>query len=310
VDAGRVELRRERRGPEGERIKANRLLTLAIAGAVLTLLLYGVFVRTHLGQRIDDAALEGRASLTAEQIHDADELLATVDLASIVILGGAVVLIPLLRGRFLLALAAVAVLAGANLTTQVLKEVLPRPILLPEPEEIILQNSLPSGHTTVAASIAVAALLVVPRRFRGPVAVVGVLYAAAVGVATLAAGWHRPSDAVAAYAVVVSWAAAAAWILVLERGPGKRQGAATPLASPLLVVAGGGLCALTFLGLAGALAARRLGRLDAVNLGRAYATASVAIVGAALLLVGLLLVALRQVTLDARPSAPVGSPTP
>jgi len=271
---------------------------------VLTFLLYGVFVRTYLGQRVDDAALEGRSSLTAEQIHDADELLATVSLASIAILGAAVVLVPLLRGRFLLALGAIAVLAGANVTTQVLKEVLPRPVLLPEQEEIILQNSLPSGHTTVAASIAVAALLIAPRRFRGPVAVVGVVYAAAVGVATLAAGWHRPSDAVAAYAVVVAWGAAAAWVLVLEHGPGHRQGAATPVASPLLVVAGGGLCALTFLGLAAALAARRLGRLDAVNLGRAYTTASVAIVGAALLLFGLLLVALRQVTLDARPSAP------
>ena len=64
--------------------------------------------------------------------------------------------------------AAIVVVAGANLTTQVLKAVLEHArckafehgIQLPWP------NSFPSGHTTAAASIAVALLLVAPARHR------------------------------------------------------------------------------------------------------------------------------------------------
>lgn len=66
-------------------------------------------------------------------------------------------------------------------------------------------NSLPSGHTTVAASVAAAALIVAPRSARPVVALIGGLYAATMGVATMSLGWHRPSDAVAAFAVVAAW---------------------------------------------------------------------------------------------------------
>jgi hypothetical protein len=70
-------------------------------------------------------------------------------------------------------------------------------------------------------------------------------------------------------------------------------------ATPVLVLVGVSLSAIAFLGLVGALAARRLGRLDAVDLGDAYAGAAIAITGSALLLVGLLLAAVRPVELDA-----------
>ncbi|HEX6311941.1 MAG TPA: hypothetical protein VF152_09965, partial [Acidimicrobiia bacterium] len=50
----------------------------------------------------------------------------------------------------------------------------------------------------------------------------------------------------------------------------------------------------------GALAARRLGRLDAIDLGEAYAAAVVAIAGSALLLSGTLLAVLRPVSLAER----------
>lgn len=282
------------------REESDRLLALAALCVVLTVALYVLFVRTRFGQRIDHAALEGRASLSDESVDNADDLLRTIDIASVAILGGGVVLVAVLRARFLLAAAAAVLIGGANITTQVLKAVLPRPELLPGHPDIGLGYTFPSGHTTVAASIAVGALLVVPRRLRGAVAVVGVLYAAAVGVATLTAGWHRPSEAIAAVSVVIGWGALAAWVIAVRNGPRGRPGTAAPFASRLLVAAGGGLCVATFVGLAAVLVARRLGRLGAVDLGRAYTSAVVLIVGAALLLVGLLLVALRPVTLDAR----------
>lgn len=278
---------------------AKRLLALAVASAVLVGLLYLFFVCTRMGQRIDDAAVNGRSTLSAEKVQDADDLLQTVDIASVVLLGGAVAFVAVVRGRLLLGAAALGVIGAANVTSQIAKAVLPRTDLTGQPE-LVIGNSLPSGHTTVAASIAVAAILVVPRRLRGPVAVVGAVYAAAVGVATLTAGWHRPSDASAAFAVVVAWGAAAAWLVATGRPGGARFSPRTssPVATPFLVVLGVGASAAAFTGLVVVLAARRLGRLDAIDLGQAYVGATVAIVGSALLLVGLLLAALRPVGLD------------
>ena len=69
-------------------------------------------------------------------------------------MGGAIVLLALLRGRPRLAVAAGVVLLGANLTTQVLKETFDRPDLVlgwaAEP------GAFPSGHATVAMSLAMA----------------------------------------------------------------------------------------------------------------------------------------------------------
>lgn len=276
---------------------------------VLVGAIYLVFVQTRPGQRIDDAALEGRDALTAEEVDTANDLLRTVDVASVALLGGAIVGVALMRGRPRLALAAGAVIVGANVTTQVLKKVLPRPDRLAD-EALSVGNTLPSGHATVAMSIALAAVLVASRRYRGVVAVVGALYGASIGVATLTSGWHRPSDAAAAFAVVVAWAAVAAtWVLhrrvVGETVPAAPEG---PLAAPLLSAAGIVLCGAAFAGLVVALAARRLGRLDAVDLGDAYAGAAIAITGSALLLVGLLLAAVRSVELDAPGPERAGQP--
>ncbi|HEX6310917.1 MAG TPA: phosphatase PAP2 family protein, partial [Acidimicrobiia bacterium] len=220
--------------------------------ALLVVALYVVFVRTHAGQRLDDAALDGRSTLSAEDVQDADDLLQTISLASVAFLGGAVVLVALVRGGLPLAGVAVTVLAGANVATQAMKEVLPRPDLLPGQAELGIGNSLPSGHTTVAMSIAVAAILVAPRRFRGAVALVGIAYAAAVGVAVLTAGWHRPSDAVAAYAMVVAWGAAASCVLVTAKRPVHQPaGSSSRFATPVLVVVGVALSAAAFLAFVG-----------------------------------------------------------
>ncbi|MGH9032752.1 MAG: phosphatase PAP2 family protein [Acidimicrobiia bacterium] len=267
--------------------------------AVLVVALYIVFVQTRVGQRIDDAALDGRARLAAQDVQDADDLLQTISLSSVALLGGAVVLVGLVRGGLPLAGVAALVVAGANVATQAMKEVLPRPDLITGENHLGIGNSLPSGHTTVAMSIAIAALLVAPRRYRGPVALVGIAYAGGVGVAVLTAGWHRPSDAVAAFAMVIAWGAAAAALLVAAERPALQPArSSSRYATPLLVLVGVALSAAAFIGLVVVLAARRLGRLDAIDLGQAYAGATVAIVGSALLVTGIFLAALRPVSLD------------
>jgi hypothetical protein len=103
-----------------------------------------------------------------------------------------------------MALIAAGTIGLAVLSTEVLKlVVLERPPLTPT----FLnngQNSYPSGHTTVGMSVCVAAMLVVPLRLRVPTALAAGAVGAAFGVAVVAAGWHRPSDAVGAYFVCLA----------------------------------------------------------------------------------------------------------
>jgi membrane-associated phospholipid phosphatase len=139
--------------------------------------------------------------------------------AGIVLLGDLGVLLPLLalacgvalaRRRPRAALAALAVVAGANLTTQLFKALLvhPRFEAIIGAEQIGA-NSFPSGHTTAVASIAIAFAFVVPRDWRPAVALVGAGLVAAVGCSVMALDWHYPSDVLGGIFVAAGWGFAA-----------------------------------------------------------------------------------------------------
>ena len=123
-----------------------------------------------------------------------DRLLRTISVGSLAFFGAAIMAVAMARGRWHLALGAGAVIVGANVTTEVFKALVHRPHLVSNP--LISFNTLPSGHSTVAASLAAALVLVVPVRLRPLAATLGGLYAGGIAAMTLAAGWHRPSDAV------------------------------------------------------------------------------------------------------------------
>ncbi|HWA55044.1 MAG TPA: phosphatase PAP2 family protein [Solirubrobacterales bacterium] len=135
--------------------------------------------------------------------------------AVVVLLGDLAVLLPLLavacgiallRGLPRQALAAFAVVAGANLSTQLFKVALAHPrVQSMLGMEQIAANSFPSGHTTAIASAAVAFLFVVPREWRGTVAFCGALAVAAVGCSVMALSWHFPSDVLGGLLVVAAW---------------------------------------------------------------------------------------------------------
>lgn len=185
---------------------------------------YVLFVRTAWGQGIEDAALAGRAVEPQQLIADAWHLLDTISVGALGVVGIALMGVAAVRKRFALAVATGVMVLGANATTQVLKRVVfDRPDLVSDTGEI-LHNSLPSGHSTVAMSVAVAVFLVFPSRFRTAAAVVGAAYAIGVGAAVVAAGWHRPSDAVAAWFVVGAWTAVVLAVLATSgRMPVMRQ---------------------------------------------------------------------------------------
>ncbi|WP_242504019.1 phosphatase PAP2 family protein [Promicromonospora panici] len=189
-----------------------RLRPRILASVVAVLALWGVWatwdtlVVSERGQRADQLALEGAVNGKGVLWELAEPVLGVVS-NTFVGLGLAVaVILALARGRWWLAAQVAILVAGSNLTTQLLKHaVLDRPALLDVPRADI--NTLPSGHTTVAASVAAGLLIAVPRRWRPVVAVAGAAYTAATGVSTLIGQWHRPSDVVAAVLVVLAWSA-------------------------------------------------------------------------------------------------------
>ncbi|WP_430786030.1 phosphatase PAP2 family protein [Actinoplanes sp. G11-F43] len=173
---------------------------LAVVAAVTT---YQVFVRTISGQWLDTAAMFG----TDVQHPRIEEILARImdatTLTSLVLVCVFGAVIGVLRKRADLAVAAAVLVLGANGTTQILKGMLPRPPF----DGLTYANSLPSGHVTAAASVAFTLVLVLPAALHGTAALAGAGYTVAVSIATVWAQWHRPSDVIAAVAVVLAWGA-------------------------------------------------------------------------------------------------------
>jgi PAP2 superfamily protein len=277
----------------------SRSLAIALVALAVFFGIYGVAVRTEVGQRADEAALVGGRVAPARAQSGANLLLKLVSIGSLtaaVIALGA--LAWLWRRPWLIALPA-AVVGLSLLATELFKLViLSRPDLWPSTLD---GNSYPSGHTTVATSLGLSAVLVAPERLRGAVAIGAALFAGGVGILVVTADWHRPSDPLGSYALCL--AIAAAIVAVLDRwGPrelaeatveGRAPPDATALARRLelaAIVAG----ALLFVG-AVLLAALRYGPDVAWNRPHAAFLGSIAaILVAAGLTVGALLRALAS----------------
>jgi membrane-associated phospholipid phosphatase len=275
------------------------LILLACVEVAGFLALWDFFVRTEHGQWLDTVALTGN-SIGRSRIDDLiGTILDGISAVSLAVATAAIGFIALARRRIALAVGAVLLIVGANVTTQLLKLVITRPDLGIDPERAAAGNSLPSGHTTIAASVAVALLLVLPARVRGFGAILGAVFVAAAGVATLSAGWHRPSDAVAALLVVGGWACAAGVFIVaaqrrhggVEYDPPSRMVVlALVLAAVVLLV--GGAAAMEVTEQSRAATPDDLGRL---RLFVAYAGGAAGIAGTASLLLASVLATAHRV---------------
>jgi len=283
------------RAADARRRAVTRLGIAAIVSAVLLVALAAFFVGTRTGQRIDNAALRGRVVEHPRVAARSNDLLRTISVGSLAFLGASIMTVALFRGRLHLALAAGAVIVGSNVTTQVFKMLVHRPSLITDPA-IIDVNTLPSGHSTVAASLAAALVLVVPVRMRPLAATLGALYGAGMAAMTLSAGWHRPSDAVAAFAVVGIWVFGVAALLVLWRGTGEPR---AHEGLPGLVIGAVLVLGAAFAAIVVGVTISAADGVQFVRLGLAYvsALASIVVVGVGFMVVEVLL--LRGVSLDA-----------
>jgi membrane-associated phospholipid phosphatase len=188
-------------------------LLVALVCALGTYLVHRVFVGTVGGQWLDQVVLE-RASDLRGVAGPARTLLSDAVFTPIVTLGCLVlVVVAFVRRTAWQGVAALLLVAGANVTTEVLKlHVFQRPDLL----QLGAPNSMPSGHTTAVSSLALALALLAPPALRLPAAVLGLTGSTLVGVATVVAGWHRLSDVAAALLVSMAWAAVLTAVLVLR----------------------------------------------------------------------------------------------
>ena len=188
--------------------------TLAcVVGLIVT---YYYFVQTTTGQFIDESALVEAVDIHGPAGKAATQFLDWLPTISLVMAAVVVLFVTVIRRRWAAAGIAVAACIGANIATQILKDVLPA---RPDKGVITLElNSLPSGHTTLAASAAAAVFLMASPRWRPMAGFVGGTFAIASGVSTLINQWHRPADVVAAFLLVGAFMIPAGWLILRYHG--------------------------------------------------------------------------------------------
>lgn len=186
---------------------------MAVLSALLLTGLVVTFTQTVLGQEYDKRAYYSLGASSRAWALIVDPLLY-ITLASLGLLTCALVFAACLRSRADLAVSALVVIAGSNVTTQVLKH-----SIVYHPG--VTTPSLPSGHTTVAVSVCVAAMLVASPGVRALLLPVSGFVTTFVGAGTVVGRWHRPSDVVAALCVVLVWTALA--IALSRRMSGQRS---------------------------------------------------------------------------------------
>lgn len=183
----------------------------AIVCAVLFIAVYLMFVLSVPGQLIDVALRETTFAFDhpLPNLDPQNRWIAVWILAPPVL----ALLALTLPGRRLITLGITAgFIAAANVTTQIVKHVwLQRPELIAEAGT---DNALPSGHTTMAASAAVAVFLAAPARYRPAAGAAGAVWGGGWGALIFLESWHWPSDMVSAYLVVAGWGLVAGWLVM------------------------------------------------------------------------------------------------
>jgi hypothetical protein len=188
----------------------------AVACAVALGWTYWAFVRTTTGQFADESAWREAGVAAPDTQLPFLRFLDTLPAISVVLAAAAILFVALHRRRYGAAAMAVAVIVASNLTTQLLKNV-----VFDRPDRGVATldfNSLPSGHTTLAASAAAAVFVIATPRWRPAAAALGGAYSVLAGAATFINLWHRPADVVAALLVVGTWTLLGGLVIMRKGG--------------------------------------------------------------------------------------------
>jgi len=198
---------------------ARRLAYASVAALALAVMAFWFATRTVAGQKFGDDAYEARFIADPSVRDAARDFLGLLTHGSLLLVGAVLVLSALLRRRPRLGIGVGILVFGTAFLAEVLKTVIPRAELGVDPFELA-HNTGPSGHASISMAIALAAVMVVPMRWRVPVAAVGGVLVGIMATSTLAAGWHRPGDALAGELMAAAIALGVAAVLVMVRGAG------------------------------------------------------------------------------------------
>jgi membrane-associated phospholipid phosphatase len=239
------------------RRRARLSLLAALGGVGLLVLVHQLAFHTSAGLTADRRVLGGFTNLDRPRFHDVLNGIAHLgDPKPFTIFGLALIAVALVRRRPRVAVAVGAILAGANVTTQMLKPALAHARPVGDAAAHVAAASWPSGHATASLSLALCAVLVAPARLRPAVAPAGAAFSVAVTFSLLALGWHFPSDVIGGYLVVGTWTAlAVAGVWASEARWPRRVTPAAPVALrdavlPALVTAGAALAVGALIALA------------------------------------------------------------
>jgi membrane-associated phospholipid phosphatase len=181
--------------------RARFLLPLAAGFAALFVVLLGL-AYSPPGRFVDKAALQGFMELPRPFGEGLAERIAHLaDPAPFFAVGAGLVVAALLLRRGREAVAVAVLLVAANFGSQVLQSLLAyqRPADFLNNTLSIGAEAFPSGHSTAAMSLSLAAVLVAPRALRPVAAAAGGVFTLGVSFALLVNGWHYPSDVVGGY---------------------------------------------------------------------------------------------------------------
>jgi len=183
------------------------LLILALACALGALAVWLAAFAIPAGQRLDGSALAAFAVVAQPRLEPSIQGLAGLaNMLPLMIIAATLVGVALLRRRWLMAAIVPLILLAANVFTQLVKPGLAHPRIVElSGIEGTYPASWPSGHSTVAMSLALCAVLVAGPRLRPFVAVLGAGYAIAVGYSLVALGWHLPSDVLGGFLVAATF---------------------------------------------------------------------------------------------------------
>jgi membrane-associated phospholipid phosphatase len=180
------------------------------AGGCLALLVLTWALAFHVGvfERADQSVYNGFGGL--QRPHVGSIALWIADLCNgqpYIYLAAIPVLMALVRRRPRVAVAVIAIILGANVTTQLLKPLLAEPRAAASVVGVghVGAASWPSGHATAAMSLALCFVLAAPARFRPAAAALGAIFAVAVSYSFLTLGWHYPSDVFGGFLVAGVW---------------------------------------------------------------------------------------------------------
>jgi membrane-associated phospholipid phosphatase len=208
------------------------LAALAVTGVLAKLI--------PLTQQGDARTLNGFVGLNQPHLTPALNRIAHLaDPAPYALVGLALALLALLRGRWRVALAIPIVFVLTGATTESLKQLLAGPRLdewLGHAQ--IAAASWPSGHSTAAMTMALCATIAAPPRLRPTVAAVGGAFAIAVAYAILTLGWHFPSDVLGGYLVAALYVLLAVAVVAASEARWPSRRGAEAVTRPLDVIPG------------------------------------------------------------------------